>query len=427
MTFAKIYVIIITQGEVPNCCHKKGETLMKKRIILLTAILSVLMLFTSCVRTVPVNTQAKSSESINVPYEPRPVPDFQRAWEYCIYNDYLFAKVGNTIKYQKLNNIQDSGFSLSDKSTDNSSGNLGIFGHFMKFLVDVDATNNNNGSPVLIITHSESLFDIITKKSKLVSTILLFNTATQKLETIQSNIPESIWDMVLYKDYIFYVTQEADNGLVIHRINKDGTGYQRMESDAPHRYRIATVHEDKLYFYADDFKEIYRCDLNFKNTERLFEITGSEMIPFAHGEYIYYCKVNRNITIRDVTYRSPDLYRRKISDWENSEELLFKNAYASRTYGDIMIYYLYDDMTGDHKNTYEFNVLNAYDLANSKNLGCIYINDDHSFDRQCEYLGDGYGCGKYCTFDIKTKKYYIDQNKTFLINIETGEETIIQW
>ena len=141
---------------------------MKKRIILLAAILSVLTLFTSCVRTIPESPSSESTaEEKSAPYEPRPVPSFISAWEYCIYENYLFARVGTSIKYQKLNNLQNGGFSVSDKSTDNSIGNLGISGSNIKLLVDVEGTNNNNGSPILVISYANFSFDSISKKVNL--------------------------------------------------------------------------------------------------------------------------------------------------------------------------------------------------------------------------------------------------------------------
>ncbi|MBE6551481.1 MAG: hypothetical protein E7665_05025 [Ruminococcaceae bacterium] len=405
---------------------------MKKRIILLAAILSVLTLFTSCVRTIPESPSSESTaEEKSAPYEPRPVPEYQKAWEYCIYENYLFSRVitatAASIKYQKLNNLQNGGFSVADNSDNNTNGSIGIGSRNFRLLADVEETNKNNGSPVLLITYGDSHYDSISKTSFYSSSIILFNTATQKSQTIKNDIKEYVWDMLLHDDIIFYLTYEADKGTVINRINKDGSGHQKMESDTPHTYRIASVHDKKLYFYADDFKEIYRCDLDFSNIEKLFEIDRATMVPFTSNGYIYYTKFEKTITINDLPQRSGSVYRRKISDLENTEELLFKNAYATRVYGDIMTYYLYDDVTGDKANSEKYNVLYAYDLKSSKDLGIIYENDDRNYIKQCYYLGDGYGCGKYRVYDKKTGNYTDDNSKTFLINIETGEETIIQW
>ncbi|MBE6551483.1 MAG: hypothetical protein E7665_05035 [Ruminococcaceae bacterium] len=405
---------------------------MKKRIILLAAILSVLTLFTSCVRIAPIDTQISTSKETHETteestQEQSAVPEFTIAWKcYSIYENYIFADVKGSIKYQKLDNIQKGGFSISDDTISSQNSINGFGGAGAMFLVDPEETRKNNGVPVLIISQRYVYKDSVTNKIVSSFSIHIFNTATQKVQNVKTNIQETIVHLYSYGDIIFYLTDEADKGLVIHRINKDGSGYKKMESDIPHRYRIATVHDEKFYFYADDLKSLYRCDLDFSNTEELFEI-GYDLAPFVSNEYIYYSKVHGTIELNNRTQQNLYIYRRKISELETSEELILKSVIGVRVSGDIILYYSYEDMKDDNSNIPRCHILHAYNSLESKDMGVIYRNEDSDTVKKCDVFSGNYACGYYFSLDKKTGNYNHDNSKTFLLNIETGEETIIQW
>ncbi|MBE6552029.1 MAG: hypothetical protein E7665_07830 [Ruminococcaceae bacterium] len=396
---------------------------MKKTLLLFLSMSFVLSLIscTSSPETVSSSEISGNEETAGETYkteayEPIPVPEFLAASkDIYMFEDYVFSNDKPIIKYQKYDTLKRAGTVLSYDELYNTSDQRSFT---LCYLVDPEETNKNNGIPVLLMAYRYFGKDSDNREAEF-SAIQLFNTGTHKTQTIISGITEMIASMCLYRDTVFYTTEKGS----ICKVNKDGTGAKRFESGSSLPY-IASIYDDKLYYYGSGMKKMTTCGIDFENSEELFEIKKNHSF-FVHGDYLYYAENAEPLTIEGEKYSNICIYRRKLSDLKNTKELLFDGINDFCFSGDRLYYYTSKDKANDTDDANSR--LYAYDLKQSKDIGEIYVNKTPGVKRYCVSLNDKYGFGYNEIWSDITEAYYIDLNDTFILNLDNKKVNTVVW
>lgn len=220
--------------------------------------------------------------------------------QYAIYQDTVYYLDFNerTIKYQSINNIQETGLPLCQDvlSADRAEHPLANLSS-ARILVDEDATRKNGGVPVLIIAYCNSAnsFDIVT-----------FNTKTNRMKTLKEDITY-IHTLHFYDGYIIYACDEGDQGYNVYSMKKDGSEHCMLENPEQRGYRVRNIYDDLIYV-TDGVGNLYAATLDLKNLTYLFE--NCDNTVFFSNDYVYYAE-----------YGSRALCRRPRADLSQKEVL----------------------------------------------------------------------------------------------------------
>jgi len=389
-----------------------------RKIIPLILILSIFFAFYSC--TTPLET-VPTLETVEE-YVPLPVPDFIDSVfypRYCIFEDYYITFDG-AVAYRKLDSEKMDLIRISDSTIfgDDYASDASINGRvrYDLMLVDIEETNKNNGVPVLLIACSK-LYTASSGQHYFESGgIKCINLDTCEVREVQTDIPSQITDMCLYKDTIFYITQDG----FVHQVNRDGAAHKSV--DLSNSYgSIFSIQDDKVYISHrvnssyDNNQEVLMCDLNFSEFVKMpGEVSN---LQYVCGEYIYYCK-----------YIDKDLnfYRRKLSEFENTdytEELIAENVAFPFVSQDKFFYYLSEEKENetDERNS----LFHAYDMADSEDLGIVYVNEEKDTKKRVTAAYSEYLYGIY-TLKHPISGIYNENIilEYVIINLETGKEKI---
>lgn len=339
----------------------------------------------------------------------------------CMYGDFLFYRElgAASIQYQRLDQLHESPLPLySDvlaKGEEDPFSDLfgGVF-----LLVDFSATQQNRGNPILLIAyeHREPFEYNSSKPTRPVYyyRIVSFNTATNKMTIIKDRIQESVQSLDLYENTILYTTNEGDLGYNIHTIQKDGSGYQKMENPEKACRRVASVYNNKIYYTEEGIStKMYSCNLNFSNPEYLFDMVLKTEAFIANG-YIYYGSNLQHGELDSHGWTCTDICRRAIDHLEK-EETVLQNVSVGMNYGNLFYYCsiqnnrIIDGFGCDEG----MNTLYCYDLESGETSIVFDISDQEVYR---------YGIAlssKYFLFQTsnKDKSGYLS-----CTNLETGEE-----
>ncbi|MBE6552688.1 MAG: hypothetical protein E7665_11270 [Ruminococcaceae bacterium] len=406
---------------------------MKKTILLLLILLLILSLF-SC--TKPPETTAQTTES----NEPAPItiPDFI---EDCgldremIFEDYYF-KGGSDLNYRKLNTSEGwtvfSNSVLFGKKVEYDYSNDGYDDRFVIscFLVDMEETEKNNGIPVLLIAYSVNSGSRTGQYYHSSGGIQYFNMDTYEIRDIITDVESRITNMCLYKDTIFFVTEEG----TVNKINKDRTDHKSIDYKQYTEYinDFVSVNDGKIYCCnrkatGSGYTDVFRFNLDLTDFEQM---AGKAMwLPYICGENLYYGKENSSgsITIEGKKYSNLNVYRRKLSDWYNAdaeEKIVLENVCSVTFSEDKVFYYAIDEIANetDERNS----LLHAYDLASSEDLGIIYENNEKDTKKYCSEFYGKYISGDYLMKHPTSGKYMHDGVTYFSVDLETRKEKVLE-
>lgn len=291
----------------------------------------------------PTTTDNKTKEYPN---------EFHLTGSPFIYNNFVYYLSANydnhtfILKYQDLNDIQEYGTPVYNNPEDDEN----LFGGLQcQMLVDEEATDENNGIPVLIIGVSGVDY---TGTTNYYTQIYRFNQKTNELKQIFNEQKKLRLDgMCLYGDTLYFKgfyrnsQNTEDTYHVYYSVNKNG-GKATKHSFTGYVSEYLGIYKDTMYFYDSISGDIIVTDLNYENERTLTNIATqsiSVMKPLICGEYIYYT-ANLTQTEREgCKIISGDICRRSLVNL--MEELVVKGVSKAYVSGDNIIYGLESEAT----------------------------------------------------------------------------------
>lgn len=345
--------------------------MIKKVIFCITAVLLCAVLFASCSK---INTDTSSTDTpstdetsaggkalwgdtLDVPGKVMigegKTHDYVNGGGACAWGStvfYLFySPAGVEIRYQNVNNVQESGLPLYNDALNMGSGPFDqIDRAFM--LIDEKATIENKGVPVLLIATSfyqpaedENGEPFLIYETQIGS----FNTLTNEWTVLKNDLGELIMQLALYKDTILFVSFSGeDEGYSLHKMDRNGNGYVKMENEEAAMITLGYVSDGTVFFVDEKTFSLYSCGLDFSKKKRLFSEYSID-VKRVDDEFIYY-EANK-------TKDSPSKYlaRRKINDLSKTEIVL---EHALGSFYENTYYYIGD----------ESDVFYAYDFDSEK-------------------------------------------------------------
>lgn len=279
-----------------------------------------------------------------------------------IYRIYLEEQRDFEVRFQILDNLQEKGLPLYADTLANQEENpfstQNIF--LERILIDPAATAANGGTPV-VLAHGQyrSPIDDPMIRFEYYNRIFSYDVVANKMTVIQEGIADSIRDMYLYGDTLFYTTNAGENGYMIHRIGTDGTGFATMENPEARLYQIQTIHRDRLYY--TDGSGLYSCALDFTDHTCHKEGAISSFAGvFCYGDYIYYSDHTEYYpTSEQHPLAAESLCRIRI-DGEGEEEILFGGFRAGMSCNGKVYYVSAENVRSSSMDVYD--ILYEYDV-----------------------------------------------------------------
>ncbi len=387
---------------------------MKRHIVIITTlIISIITNLASCVNVLK-NDGSDNIFIIGSPYA-------------CIYNNLLYYLDTSTssIKYQRFDNIQDTGLPLFNdplaNPSENPFKNIMLGTAFM--LIDTKNTENNNGFPILIIAYREISINGngVVNNYKIVS----FNTKNNKITVIKDKILESIQSLYLYNDYIFYTTNEGDLGYNIFRIDKDGKNIACLNNPKHELYRIQTIYGGRIY-YVNGTGELFSSSLTFTDITYLFDIVLKAEV-FIFNDYIYYCDDIAKKELNNIPFWYVDLYRVPLTDI-TAKEIILNDISVGMNCGDKYYFYYSNPRIIDSGNPDEgTDILYSLDL-NSGDISTVYEKTGQQAQQYYIALSDRYiALTTYEPPVAVNGKVSSSVQSLSYIDLTTGEETYIPY
>ncbi|MBQ9121645.1 MAG: DUF5050 domain-containing protein [Clostridia bacterium] len=279
-----------------------------------------------------------------------------------IYRVYLDSKRDYEMRFQLLDNLQEEGLPLYADTLANQEENpfstSNIF--LERILIDPVATEVNGGTPV-VLAHGQYRSPIDDPKImfETYNRIFSYDVVANKMTVIQEGIVDSIREMFLYGDTVFYSTNAGENGYMIHRISTDSTGFATMENPDARLYDIVTIYGDRLYY--KDSSGLYSCALDFTDHKCHKEGAISSRVGiFCYGDYIYYTDHTKYYpTSEQYPLPGESLCRIPING-EGDEEILFEGACAGMACNGKLYYVSAENAVSSSMDVYD--ILYEYDV-----------------------------------------------------------------
>ncbi len=337
----------------------------------------------------------------------------------CLYGEYFFYAADGKMKYNLISDLQEVGMNIYSDTL--AEGTDDPFGHvyFPIMLIDRAATNENGGSPVLIIAYENLRSDEGTA-------IVSYDLYKSEITVIKDGILSGVQYLCLYGDYIYYMTADYDEGNNIHRVKKDGSDYSTLDNPENNIYRLITAYEDRVYYY-DSAGQIYSSTLDFQDSQHLVDDAGAYE-PFVRDGYIYYYQFAGYVTLEATEENeerqifSYDLYRCSTEDTSDSEVILEGITIAIAYCGDDEIYYYLANPYWHEDGSYDTgeDTLYAYSISTGETVTVYEGYDTSLSSRELKVSTD-----KYIIFE----DYYRNGRGNVYVahNISTGEETEIPY
>ena len=275
-----------------------------------------------------------------------------------VYNDivYYLDSSALEIKYQNINNIQDTGLSLYGDALLTSEENpfWGVFD--FRVLIDQNATQKNDGFPILYMYLRK-----IGSNNQIVS----FDTKTNRVQILKDNLT-NMDKFYLYGDYIVFSNTDVDSGYIIHTMKIDGKDYRTLENPEKLGFRVRNIHNDLIYF-TDDMHNLYSAPLTLDSYTRITD-NCSLGVFFGENEIYYIEWSTGNLCKNSLSGDSEKeiVLEQKVSGITDDSRLL----YVIMEPNDTQTIYLYDPNT-------DFN-------------GCVYQNLDSSRSVSYRAFSDKY-------------------------------------
>jgi len=256
-------------------------------------------------------------------------------------NVYIYRRNNSTAEYfQLLNNLQPEGLPLySDalaEGTENPFNANNII--LNRLMVDPIQTEKNGGTPVIIgcgIYYVRVEGELI---PLMYDRIISYNVVTNEMKVIQEQIPNSISQMFLYGNTVYYVTNDGDAGSTIHRIDADGQNYLSMENPDALRYSVETIYADRVYYTSPE--GLHSCTLTFEDHKLHTSAAGRSKVGiFCNGDYIYYTNHSKEYPFEGGKYPAvgESLCRISISG-NGEEEILFDGIHGGMNCNGMLYY-----------------------------------------------------------------------------------------
>ena len=241
-----------------------------------------------------------------------------------IYGDYLlyYDQLKEVFSFRLLSSPQLSGVPLLfDPLLEEEDLIPGL--HWM---VDPVTSAQYNGIPTVVFT-IRRMDDVTDRNTLSHSKIVSFNVATQKLKILQDKIYDGIMSMWMYRDRIYYETNQGDRGKTFHSIKTDGSDYKMMENPNGEFRSHIYADDGRLYYKVANDGCLYSCDPDFGNVKKIRRMEGT-FRPFVRGGYLYYGESQGKSDFGGILYTSYHLYRSPLSDL-NQKELVLEHIYPT--------------------------------------------------------------------------------------------------
>ena len=240
------------------------EVYMKQIIFSFASLLVFLGIFSACT-DVPVieNKTITGTESV-------------------VYDDvlYYYDFFSREIRYQNINNVQETGLPLMNDILSSDEENPFINVRFALLLIDENATLRNDNYPILIIAY-RNLADVLNGVG---SKIITFNTKNNSIKVLRDNIG-SIQSLHLYGNTVCYTVNDGELGFNVHTIKTDGSDYHSLTNPQKRGYRVRDFKENNVYL-TDEAGNFYSATLELENLNYLFD--NCWIIAYFCGNDLYY-------------------------------------------------------------------------------------------------------------------------------------------
>lgn len=204
-----------------------------------------------------------------------------------IYGDKLFYFDGFTVVYKNLDNPSSDVYPLCSDSLcshDNASCPLYLGMQVYLMAIDKKESEKNDGYPVLYISSlwCESIGENIDGYR-----IIRYDSKTNTSKTIISKIANPINSFYVYGEYIFYTSNDGDNGYNIYVIKKDGSRKIALDNPEQNSYALVGAYGQFIY-YTDFLGNLYFSD--FKLNQKTFVKQTKSIFGACYicDGYLYY-------------------------------------------------------------------------------------------------------------------------------------------
>jgi len=389
---------------------------MKKTIVLLLTLVSVMICFASCTPSVsPTTTPPQSTPPAQseIPTEKYFIARYD---DMCIYNSFIYYQTDytreSTIKYQNLKNPHENSVMLYNDTFGGEDPFKAVADSFI--IVDEKATAENGGMPVLIIAMN-------TYKNEDVGTdfkIVRFDQATNTLKVItEKTTGEKVNSAFLCGDTLYFQmwsqNEKEEYSFNYYKMNKDGGEITTLDNAIKTETEVLSIIGKTVYLLDSVAGMVYKTDINFESFEKMTKYSDICFEPYIADGFLYYADKYREVDVEGNKVRVSDVYRKPLEGFkEASPELIIENAVYARGYGSRIVYFEAGDSEFFKDRIFTVNklpVLKLYDISTGNST---VLSDKRGGDENERHTG-AIGCnadyiwylcadGKYYFIDIQT-------------------------
>ena len=322
----------------------------------------------------------------------------------------------NRILYQRIDNVQETGLPLyDDLLVEDVEDPFQNVSYISCVLVDPQATRANGGDAMLILPMQMREFTGDLQDPYIeYNRICYYNVRTHRITVIKDEMPNSVGQMILCGDTLYYTTSDGDLGWNVHKVKTDGTEEATMVNPNANLYVLTDVADGVVYLYEDSAKTVYTCSTELENPRLLIDepVAGLYSMRVIDG-YLYYHVYSKIVDGQATCY---EIRRIPVSGTQESELVMADVAFGYFSDGCYYYFPYHGQQTlSDFRKLYE------YDLETGETR-LIFDNGSQAIFRCYTDVSDRYlTCYVH---DLATGKNYAYMS---CIDLETLEEVKVPY
>lgn len=193
-------------------------------------------------------------------------------------------------------------------------------------IIDAAESRANDNMPVIYVAYNDIYWD--SNENQVIDNgyaIKKYNMRTNTSYDLVSGYGDSILELYIYQDTVYFRTANNETGYRLESVNKNGGNHKELDCDN-NAFSIRNIVNGTVY-YSDMLGKLYKSDTDLSYSEFIMETHSDFGGAMVNSQYIYYPDdIQVFDTIEGKDFRKCSIFRVPLADTSAEPELVLTDV-----------------------------------------------------------------------------------------------------